>query len=139
MKMRFKKSSYWLGLFTAFYCSSLRVPAAEITVFAAASLTDSLRENAALFEKATQPQQHLWLVQQFYQASRDFRLLAGLADSVIGHTAGRAYPFIQNLQSAFAEIQDEATVDACRRVIDANLNGTPATPSDLHVILNYFR
>jgi len=37
------------------------------------------------------------------------------------------------------DLGDEATVDACRRVIDANLNGTPATPSDLHVILNYFR
>ena len=37
------------------------------------------------------------------------------------------------------DLGDEATVDICRRVIDANLNGTPATPSDLHVILNYFR
>jgi hypothetical protein len=37
------------------------------------------------------------------------------------------------------DLGDEATVNACRRVIDANLNGTPATPSDLHVILNYFR
>ena len=37
------------------------------------------------------------------------------------------------------DLGDEATVDICRRVIDANLNGRPATPSDLHVILNYFR
>jgi hypothetical protein len=34
---------------------------------------------------------------------------------------------------------DHATVAACRRVIDANLNGTLAAESDLHVILDYFR
>jgi hypothetical protein len=34
---------------------------------------------------------------------------------------------------------DGATVDICRRVIDANLNGAPALSSDLHVIFEYFR
>ena len=37
------------------------------------------------------------------------------------------------------DLGDDATVEACRRVIDANLNGTPASPSDLHIILDYFR
>jgi hypothetical protein len=37
------------------------------------------------------------------------------------------------------DLGDEATVDTCRRVIDANLNGRPASHSDLHIILNYFR
>jgi hypothetical protein len=37
------------------------------------------------------------------------------------------------------DLGDEATVEACRRVIDANLNGRPASQSDLHVVLNYFR
>ena len=37
------------------------------------------------------------------------------------------------------DLGDEATVDTCRRVIDANLNGTPASHSDLHIILDYFR
>jgi hypothetical protein len=37
------------------------------------------------------------------------------------------------------DLGDEATVEICRRVIDAQLNGTPATASDLHIILNYFR
>jgi len=34
---------------------------------------------------------------------------------------------------------DHATVEICRRVIDANLNGMPASPYDLHVIVEYFR
>jgi hypothetical protein len=37
------------------------------------------------------------------------------------------------------DLGDDATVEACRRVIDATLNGTPASPSDLHVVLDYFR
>ena len=36
------------------------------------------------------------------------------------------------------DLGDDATVEACRRVIDANLNGKPASPHDLNVILNYF-
>ena len=34
---------------------------------------------------------------------------------------------------------DDTTIEACRRVIDASLNGTPASPSDLHVVSDYFR
>lgn len=37
------------------------------------------------------------------------------------------------------DLGDQAAVDACRRVIDANLNGTIAAPSDLHLVLDYFR
>jgi len=37
------------------------------------------------------------------------------------------------------DLGDHATVETCRRVIDANLNGTPASDADLHVVFNYFR
>ena len=37
------------------------------------------------------------------------------------------------------DLGDHATVEACRRVIDASLNGTVASEADLHVIFNYFR
>ena len=37
------------------------------------------------------------------------------------------------------DLGDEATVEVCRRVIDANLNGAPASQSDLHIVLDYFR
>lgn len=36
------------------------------------------------------------------------------------------------------ELGDQAAVDACRRVIDAGLNGSPASASDLHVVQDYF-
>jgi hypothetical protein len=37
------------------------------------------------------------------------------------------------------DLGDHATVEICRRVIDANLNGRPASPFDLHIISEYFR
>lgn len=37
------------------------------------------------------------------------------------------------------DLGDHATVEICRRVIDANLNGRPASPFDLHIVSEYFR
>jgi hypothetical protein len=37
------------------------------------------------------------------------------------------------------DLRDDITVEICRRVIDASLRGTPASPSDLRVISEYFR
>jgi hypothetical protein len=37
------------------------------------------------------------------------------------------------------DLGDHATVEVCRRVIDASLNGSDASASDVHIVLNYFR
>ncbi len=66
----------------------------------------------ALYEKSSQPQNSLYLVQQFYGATRDFRLLAGLADAVVGQTAGKVYPFLQGMNGVLSEVRDEATADS---------------------------
>jgi len=34
---------------------------------------------------------------------------------------------------------DDTTIEACRRVIDASLSGTPASQSDLLLVSDYFR
>jgi hypothetical protein len=36
------------------------------------------------------------------------------------------------------DLGDHATVEVCRRVIDAALNGRAASPFDLHIIVEYF-
>jgi hypothetical protein len=36
------------------------------------------------------------------------------------------------------DLRDNTTVEICRRVIDASLNGRPAAPSDLQILQNYF-
>jgi hypothetical protein len=37
------------------------------------------------------------------------------------------------------DLGDHATIEACRRVIDASLNGRLAPQSDLYLVLDYFR
>jgi hypothetical protein len=37
------------------------------------------------------------------------------------------------------DLGDHATVEICRRVIDANLNGRAPSPYDLNVVTDYFR
>jgi tetratricopeptide (TPR) repeat protein len=71
---------------------------------------DLLLMFTALFEKASYPGNYLGLLQQFYQATRDFRLLAVLADAVVGHSAGKVYPFLQGMQAIVTDIHDEATI-----------------------------
>ena len=36
------------------------------------------------------------------------------------------------------DLGDHQTVEVSRRVIDASLNGRPASPFDLHIIVEYF-
>jgi tetratricopeptide (TPR) repeat protein len=72
---------------------------------------DVLLMFGALFEKASYPGNYLGQLHQFYQATRDFRLLAVLADSVVGHSAGKVYPFLQGMQGIITDVHDEATVD----------------------------
>jgi hypothetical protein len=37
------------------------------------------------------------------------------------------------------DLGDHAAIEACRRVIDAELNGTVASNSDVDLVLGYFR
>ncbi len=72
---------------------------------------DVLRMFSALFERSSRPEAYLFRLQQFYDASHDFRLLSGLPDAVLGQTAGRVYPFVKGMQSVLNEVRDEATAD----------------------------
>jgi predicted Zn-dependent protease len=65
----------------------------------------------ALLAKANEPQEHVYYVRQLYEASRDFRLLAALADAVIGQSAQKIYPFLAELRTTLDEIDREAAAD----------------------------
>jgi hypothetical protein len=43
------------------------------------------------------------------------------------------------VMEAANDFGDGSTIEACRRVIDASLNGTPAAQSDLAVVNDYFK
>jgi Flp pilus assembly protein TadD len=83
----------------------------------------------ALFEKSGNPAAYLWQLQQLYQATRDFRVLAVLADAVVGHSAGTVYPFLQGMQGIITDIHDEATVDELCAHVDA-VRARAKTPVD---------
>ena len=64
-----------------------------------------------LLEKSQSPASYTSLLQNWYQSTRDFRLLRGLADAIVGHTAGRVYPLMENISSVLSEMREEATAD----------------------------
>ena len=72
---------------------------------------DVLRVFAALLQKADNPHHSLSLLRGFYRATHDFRLLRSAADAVVGHTAGRVYPFLGQMRSVLDEVRNEATAD----------------------------
>jgi hypothetical protein len=62
-----------------------------------------------------------------------------------GVASGESKPDASSLDMAWLVLEaandlgDDAAVAACRRVIDANLNGRLAPQSDVHLIIDYFR
>ena len=85
---------------------------------------------AAIFEKSGNPAGYLWILQQFYKSTHEFRLLSGLADAVVGHTAGKVYPFIQEMGRVFAEIRDEATADSIIEHLEESVRPRAKTDVD---------
>lgn len=66
----------------------------------------------ALFEKSNEPQNYLYELREFYTATRDFRLLAMLPDSLVGRTPQQIYPFLNQLQSSVLyEMRNESAAD----------------------------
>ena len=65
----------------------------------------------ALFEKARDPGEHVYYVRDFYEKSRDFRLLAALADAVVGQSSGSIYRFLKECESTLDVIDREATAN----------------------------
>ena len=74
--------------------------------------SDVLYAFQALFEKSSQPANHVSDLAQFYRACRDFRLLQVLPDALMGRTPQQIYPFLETLNtSVLPEIRDEAVAD----------------------------
>ncbi|OAF18040.1 MULTISPECIES: hypothetical protein [Bradyrhizobium] len=66
-------------------------------------------------------------------------------NKAVSADAGGAAPEKASVDAAWLVLEaandlgDQAAVEACRRVIDAELNGTVAGASDLDLVLGYFR
>ena len=89
-----------------------------------------------LLSKSANPQVYVgYPLQNLYGATRDFRLLLCLADSIPGHTAGQIYPYLQSVRTLIDDIREEATVDSVvERIVELrkSYNGRSiAAPSTL--------
>ena len=66
-------------------------------------------------------------------------------NQVVSADAGGAAPEKASVDAAWLVLEaandlgDHAAIAACRRVIDAELNGTVASSSDTDLVLGYFR
>lgn len=88
----------------------------------------------ALFQKSAQPQNYLWQLHGIYAATRDFRLLEMLPDSVLGRTPQQIYDFVIALQShVLYEVRNESTADEIVARIKALRQGD-RTVTDLRAL-----
>ena len=69
--------------------------------------------------------------------------MSDLRSRLAGRDGGRPEPGSADaawlVLDAASDLGDEAGVATCRRIIDANLNGRAADPSDLQFVQDYFR
>ncbi len=65
----------------------------------------------ALFRKSMYPEQNLYLMREFYQRYRDFRLLTASVESVVGQSPQGIYQHLQAMQPILDLLQEEATLD----------------------------
>jgi tetratricopeptide (TPR) repeat protein len=77
-----------------------------------------------LLSKASHVENHLHVVQSLYRHTKDFRVLASLADAVIGHTLERTHGALKRSWNMISGIHEEATCDSIaerlaeRRMLD---------------------
>ncbi len=80
-----------------------------------------LRVIRVLLRKSSDPASRLSAVRGLYRQVKDFRLLASLADGVIGHTPQAVYPFLQAAGALVQEVHEEATCDEIRTRLEARM------------------
>ncbi|MCO5170603.1 MAG: tetratricopeptide repeat protein [Planctomycetes bacterium] len=83
-----------------------------------------------LLKKAQHPGNHVWVVRNLYETTRDFRLLEALAEGVLGHSAQRVYPLLQGLRPLTDLLQEEATLDRLKAAVEAHAARADLTPVD---------
>ncbi len=72
----------------------------------------------AWLRKMSNPSRATYTISQLYRATKDFRLLACLAEGVIGHSQSGIYDYLQNLGQVLRMLEDEATADQLADLLD---------------------
>lgn len=72
---------------------------------------------STLLRKARRFSEPLDVLRRYYEATKDFRLLEALPESVIGQTAVKIYDFLHHVHPVIELIDDEATVDRIQKYL----------------------
>ena len=65
----------------------------------------------ALLRKSQRPQNHVYLLRNYYSSTRDFRLLACLPEAAVGQSAQGIYQLAEGFRNVTGLLQEEATAD----------------------------
>ena len=99
---------------------------------------DTLLALRALMKKSSSPSNHTWQLRDYYELTRDYRVLLPLADGVTGRSMGTVYQTLQNLSSVTDVINEEATVNEIVMYIDERRAAidpeSPQAASDLRAL-----
>lgn len=88
----------------------------------------------ALFIKSSTPENYVWPLRSVYAASRDFRLLQMVPDSILGRSPQQIYSYLHSLQSNLLdEVRNEATADEILKRIRTLREGVRTT-TDLRAL-----
>ena len=87
----------------------------------------------SLMSRTQNPRRYRWQIQQLYQATRDFRILAGVADGLIGQSAQGIYRQLSMWNQLTSEIRHEATADSLLKRI-SELRQQAKTDTDLRAL-----
>lgn len=79
------------------------------------------------------------MLPQFGTAVRKKNLNSAVAADIGGAPDKASVDAAWLVLEAANDLGDHAAIEACRRVIDAELNGTVAGGSDVDLVLGYFR
>ncbi len=89
---------------------------------------------SALFRKSSYPPNHSWILANYYQGTRDFRILECIPEAVIGHSSQGIYAFLEGLGGLFQSIGEEAVVDRLVKNL-AEVRRTARTDIDRRALL----
>jgi tetratricopeptide (TPR) repeat protein len=87
-----------------------------------------------LLGKATRPADYLNGIRQLYEATKDLRALAALADGIVGHSPEAIYPYLTKAWTILKVVHEEATLDEVAARVRARAERA-STPTDRRGLL----
>ena len=87
----------------------------------------------SLMKRSDYPSNYSWIIRDLYRETKDFRILEGLAEGMIGGTPKSVFGHLQTWKDLTSEIREEATTDSILKRID-ELKKQEQSPTNLRAL-----